>query len=196
MLSNIVLIGGTPGVGKSTIGHELSRQLKAVFLDLNELAKREEIILKEDPDRQTKIVNPQKLQSHVSGWVLKSSGWGIITGHYIDLLKLPNVILIIILRTSPFILRKRLQLRNWKPEKILENVQAEVLGVCISDAKNQFPDVPIIEINTNQRHEDVAINKILQILTIPPDELKNYQSPHYDWLTELTLEELKLVFPE
>ena len=50
----------------------------------------------------------------------------------------PDADRVIVLRCNPEVLRQRLNTRNWRDEKIDENVSAEILGVCTSESYETY----------------------------------------------------------
>ena len=61
MNKQVILITGTPCVGKTTIATELSARLKASYVNLTELAKQHNLVSGEDTARNTIIIDENRM---------------------------------------------------------------------------------------------------------------------------------------
>ena len=79
----IILITGTPGVGKTTISKQLAKELEALYINLTELAQTNNLISGEDKERKTVIINEKKMRQKISQ-ILSTADKSaiIIDGHY------------------------------------------------------------------------------------------------------------------
>ena len=193
-MKKVLLIGGTPGVGKSRVAEILTTRLKGTMLSLGKFAQEKNLIDHEDPKRHTLVVNQQKLVNAIQEWIHHQTGWVIIESHFIDILLLSNIHLVVILRTHPFEIKKRLEQRKWGRKKVTENVQAETLGVCIADAKHAFSNFPVIEINTSDTTPTQIANQIVALLNLSETKLLEHTQTKYDWLLHLTAPQLDSIF--
>ncbi len=128
-------ITGTPGTGKTSVAKKLDRDI----IDLKEFAK-------------VKGLGEQKKDFEVDVESLKKelpeNYW--IEGHLAHELPLDYCI---VLRTSPSILRERLEKRDYNDGKISENIEAEAMDLILSQASH----LKVYEIDTtNKEAEDVA----------------------------------------
>jgi broad-specificity NMP kinase len=64
MNKRVILITGTPCVGKTTLAHQLSKQLNAAYINLTELAKKEKLTAGEDKKRKTAQKNTRNLRKN------------------------------------------------------------------------------------------------------------------------------------
>ena len=67
------------------------------------------------------------------------------------------------LRCNPEIISKRLEERNYNKNKIKENVEAEILDVCLVGSLENSNNV--YEINTTNRTLESIVNEIIDALT-------------------------------
>jgi adenylate kinase len=123
----IVAISGTPGTGKSEVAKAIAEKLKWGLVDLNKLAEEKKLYLGYDSKRDCKIVDLKGLAKEIE----KLTGDCIIESHYAH--DMPAD-LVIVLRANPAEIRKRLKGRGWTTEKIEENVEAEIMEICVSEA--------------------------------------------------------------
>ncbi|WP_456327705.1 adenylate kinase family protein [Archaeoglobus sp.] len=167
----LIALTGTPGVGKSTVA-EILRKRGYRVLHLNELAERFNCVIDEEDD--CKVVDVDKLAKEVRKVV---RGLTIVEGHLSHLL---NPDLAIVLRCNPLLLKERLERRGWKEEKILENVEAELIDVILVEALDNVEEVYEID-TTNLTPEEVA-NAVEEILKGVKDK---YKPGRIDWLSEV-----------
>jgi adenylate kinase len=151
MAAKAIIITGTPGTGKTAISLYLHQEFGIPIINLGELCIQNNFILEEDPLRDTKIIDEEKLLSRLIEIITMSNDSLIIVeGHYSDIV--PNEFIkgAVLLRTDPFVLQKRLLQRNYSESKINENVQAEILSDCGSFLREKQLAVPILEYDTSK----------------------------------------------
>lgn len=127
----IILITGTPGVGKTTVSFILAEKLNAHLININELVDEKHLYTGIDEERGYKIVDLDALFNEIDDIIGKISNFHkhiIIEGHLSHLFGKSDVV--IVLRANPDILRKRMKTKGWKEDKIRENIEAEIIDVC------------------------------------------------------------------
>ena len=62
MKKTVILILGTPSVGKTTIAQELTKKMSANYINLNSLAYNYNLIQGYDEYRKTAIINENQMQ--------------------------------------------------------------------------------------------------------------------------------------
>ncbi len=126
----IVAISGTPGTGKTETADRLGRLLGWRVLHLNAIAESKGLYIGFDKKRGCKVVDLGGLEEEVKKESARHGNL-IIEAHYAHELEADVVI---ILRCDPGELRRRLERKGWKKEKIDENVEAEIMEVCRQEA--------------------------------------------------------------
>ncbi len=159
-----VVIGGTPGTGKTKTARILGSRLAVEIVSLGELAERKGCITAQDKARDTGIINEDCLVEAILDVVDDRSKRIIIEGHYVDLVPFDSVEIAVILRTHPQILRERLLERGYSKAKVDENVEAEVLGVCQLDALDAFGEDMVYEIDTTSLSPPEVASRIEELL--------------------------------
>ncbi len=177
----VIGISGTPGTGKTFITSILKEKLSAFSINLTEIALKNDFITKADNERHTKVANFEKLIPFIEKSIKSHSGNLIIEGHYADIIPDPLLSFLIILRTKPQILEQRLIEKGFPPQKVLENVQSEILGSCTSSALERHDKEKIYEIDTSLNPPKTIIKKIQSLVeTQPPSNVGQI-----NWMQEL-----------
>lgn len=169
-----IVITGTPGVGKHTIGKEFAKKSKLDIIDINEVAKNSGLLEKND---ESNDVDTEKLQEILKG---KISNKCIIIGHLAPyVLEKDKISTVIVLRRSPYDLIKVYNERGYSNKKSKENASSEILGVITYDAKNQFQD-KVVQINVTENSIQEVLEKAESIVS------GNTNSEEVDWLDLVT----------
>ncbi len=169
-----IVITGTPGVGKHTIGKKLSEKLKLNIIDINEIAKKSGLF---ERNEESNDVDTKKLQEILKE---KTSNKSIIIGHLAPyVLEENKITTVIVLRRSPYDLIRVYNERGYSGKKSNENASSEILGILTYDAKNQFHE-KVIQINVTQRNIQEVLEKIELAIA------SNTDSEEVDWLELVT----------
>jgi len=181
----IVIITGTPGVGKTKISQILSKRLNAVHLDLNKIAKEEQLTLGIDKERKSLIADLNRLSERVQDLIKKSSRDIIIEGHYAsDVVPQNLASYVFVLRKDPDALVTSLKRKGFRGQKISENVAAEILGVCLSDAVDAYGLKNVCEIDTTRKRVGRIIEEMMLVLAAK----EKPSIGKVDWLSKLEQE--------
>jgi len=149
----IVAISGTPATGKTPVARALAKLLGWKLIGLNQLAEDRDLYSGYDEKRRCKIVDIDALADEVK----KIDEDAVLESHYAH--DMPCDV-IIILRCNPAELRRRMEEKGWSKEKIEENLEAEIMGVCSEEARDSGR--PVLEIDTTKKRPD-AIAKEIQL---------------------------------
>ena len=185
MNKRVILISGTPSVGKTTLARKLAEQLTAKYINLTELAKNEHLIFSEDKERETNIIDEAKIRCKLKALIIKTNGDIIIDGHYAAAVTPKNLVTnVFVLRRNPIELRKVMQERGYSQKKQNENLAAEILDVCLVEALQKQDTSKICEIDITAKSIENTLGEILAVLK---GEKKCYTGI-VDWLGVLERE--------
>ncbi|RLF29867.1 MAG: NMP kinase [Thermoplasmata archaeon] len=180
----LVAVTGTPGTGKSILCDYLEKKGYTI-LRLNEIALNNNFISGFDKKRNCYIIDVDKLSKYIKDKYKDYKGIIFLDGHFSHLLE--NLDKIIILRTKPVELKKRLLKKKWKKEKIRENLEAEILDIITLEALEKHSINKIYEIDTT-REEIQKLGKItLNIIHGRFKNDKTYAVGNINWLTDKNL---------
>ncbi len=187
-----IIISGTPGCGKTSVSKVVSKRLNAQIISLNEVASSDNFSFEFDKERETYIVDFKILMPFIIKEINNikelNPPYLIIEGHFADVIPDDLIDIVFILRCNPDELCERLKDRNYKNNKITENVQAEILGNCVNYFLKKNIKYPFFEIDTSNKSIESVADTIIDII-ISNKNTNNYAQKyhvgHVDWLEKL-----------
>jgi adenylate kinase len=186
-MKSVVLITGTPCVGKTTTAKQLSDKLNAQYINLTDFAKTHKLTLGEDTKRNTTIIDEDAMQQKLKETIETSTYANIVVdGHYAAAVT-PNsqVTKVFVLRRNPKELKEFMQKSGFSDAKLYENLSAEILDSCLVEAiQNQSGKVCELDVTGKTVEENVT--EIIDVL----DKGKKCYSGIVDWLGMLEREGL------
>ena len=157
----IIVITGTPGVGKTTLAKVLETKLKWKRLNLSYYYKK--LSTKYNRKKQCYDIDMKKFEKLI---VDKSKDNLIIDSHIAHLLPTKMVDLCIVLTCSNLKkLEKRLVDRKYSTKKVWENLDAEIFQVCLLESREMGHKVIIVDTSTKYVLKPI-LNEIKNITTI------------------------------
>ena len=171
-----IAITGTPGVGKTTVSKVLGEKLGIKVIDITEVVKEYKLYIEKDEDMDSYVIDFERLKGFIEE-IEKREKDVILDGHVSHLL---NPDYTIVLRCNPEIVKERLEKRGYKPKKVLENVQAEILDVCLCESKGR-----VYEIDTTNRDVEDIVNEIIEAIKHKKERkgIVNWIEDYFDYLT-------------
>ena len=179
---SVILIGGSPGTGKTKVASILGAKLSIDVISLTVLAGKAGCISMKDKIRDTGVINEDCLIDAIIDKVDERRKRVVVEGHYIDLVPSGSVEIVFILRAHPAVLRERLTKRGYTESKVNENVEAEVIGVCQMDALDSFGEAKVIEIDTSHGPPSDSVDTMIELIKNPA------QGDRIDWMQQLEQE--------
>ena len=149
----IIAVTGTPCTGKTVVSKKIAETLGYRYIDVGEFAEKYNLIIEEDAERETKIVDEKKLKK-----LLKHEDDVVIDGHYSEIV---NSDIVFVLRCPPKILKERLS-KKFGPEKVKENLLAEILDSCLISAAEKNDNTTVFEIENISTEK--TVEKILTLI--------------------------------
>ncbi len=144
-----ISLSGTPGTGKTTAAKILAKRTGYALIGVNEFARANKLTLDIDKARNSTIIDISALKKAVS----EIDGNIILEGH---LSHFCDADIVVILRANPKELAKRMKAKEWREEKIKENIEAEILNICLNEAL-ELHGKKVFEVDTTKKKpEEVA----------------------------------------
>ncbi|WP_183546483.1 adenylate kinase family protein [Methanococcus maripaludis] len=174
----IIAITGTPGVGKSTVSKLLFEKLQLkgkdiACINITEIVSKEGFYLEKDVEMDSFVVDFDKLNDYIQS--IKTEDL-ILDGHVSHYL---NPDYIVVLRANPLLIKNRLESRKYLPKKVKENVEAELLDVCLIESIEKNDESKIFEIDCSEKSPEDIVNEILMFL-----DSKNPEYGNVSWLED------------
>jgi adenylate kinase len=169
MRKRVILITGTPCVGKTSAARALAAKLDALYIGLTDLAKRENLILEKDEKRDSLIINEKKMKRRISQIIEQTDKKSVvIDGHYgTSVVPHELVTQVFVLRRDPLELRKIMEKCGFSDQKLTENLAAEILDVCLVDALNVRGEAKICELNVTGRTVEETVKEMSEAIDNP-----------------------------
>ncbi len=154
-----IIVTGVPGTGKTSVARILAERLGYPLITTKDLVKEE-------------YVDTRKLRMKAI-WATRDLENVILEGHLFCEAKVP-VDLVIVLRTHPEELKRRLKPRGYSERKLRENLMAEFIDYCITKAEERYED--IWQVDTTGKTPEQTVERILEALKEGKDIYD-----HVDW---------------
>ncbi len=166
-LPKIIIVSGTPGVGKTVLGKLLAKRTGFAFLGLGDLVKK--VRLHKGFDRQARsyLINEPAVRKKLGGYFEVHRAKGVIFETHSLTRILPHKtreMVAVVLRLDPVVLARRLKARNWPKLKIWENVEAEMIDVSLYDSLKVLGKTRVFEINATGKRPEQLVREILRAL--------------------------------
>jgi adenylate kinase len=144
----------------------MSEELTLLHIDLSKYSKEKGFIISEDKARETSIVDMVKLRQSIIEVLDKSIGDIILDGHYAqDLVPIRLVSKIFVIRKAPWLLKHILEQRGYDRSKVNENLEAEIMGVCLNEVLSVFPHKLVCELDTTNKTVEDTLKEALTALS-------------------------------
>jgi adenylate kinase len=188
MSKRVILVTGTPCVGKTSVARLLASKLTALYVNLTDLAIHENLTIGKDEERGSTIVDEERMEKRIGEIVKKTDKENIIVdGHYaVNVVPLRLITSVFVLRRDPVELRKLMKQSGFSDRKLCENLASEILDVCLVDALNMVGPKKVCELNVTGRSVEETVQEILHLLNNP----HKCQVGIVDWLGKLESEGL------
>ena len=159
MLAKLLVITGNPGVGKHTAAKMVAKKLNLKLIDINTVAiNKNAIIMK---DKIGYVVDLSKLSSLLRRKITKDC---LVIGHLAPyVLKKGDPKLVVVLRRSPYELKKVYAKRGYNEQKALDNISSEIIGVCLYDAVRRFGRDKVAEVDSTAKKAGKVASEIISI---------------------------------
>ena len=178
----IILVMGTPGVGKTVVSRLLASRLNGLHIDLAELVKREELISGVDMARDTLIADMEAVSQRVQEIIQDCKEDVVVDGHYaVDVVPEKDVHLVFVLRRHPDELKTFMEKRGFGNRKLWENLAAEILDVCLSDAVEACGLDKVCEIDAS----GTSVEEVVECMILVLEGKQECKVSTVDWLGKL-----------
>jgi len=165
----VILVTGTPCVGKTSVALVLTARLDALYINLTDLALRNNLISGKDEKRNTIIINEVRMRKKLRKVIEKTDKKEVvIDGHYAVTVVPPKLVtFVFVLRRDPVELREFMERCGFSEPKLMENLASEILDVCLVDALNAGGEGRTCELNVTGKSVEEIVNEMLEVMLDP-----------------------------
>lgn len=178
-------IAGTPGVGKTTLGQLVSQKTGLRFIELTNIIQANHLNTEVEVDGRVLSIRAGKL-------IRNFSQDSLIASHIAFKPRGISVERVFVLRRNPFSIIATLTNRGYPEEKVLENAEAEFLGIVYLDMLKKFGPEKTFQINVSNKTIEESVDLLLKGIK------GEYVNEEVDWLRILEkdnkLDELLILF--
>jgi len=161
---NVIIVSGTPGVGKTAVALELSRILKAKYINLTEYVIANKLYTHYDRDTDSFVIDEDALRTSLRELIDDGGGLFIIDSHYGEIVEEKYVKKVVVLRLDPRHLYIRLRSRGWLGRKLIDNVESELLSICTANALREYGSSKVCEVDVTNKTLSDVVTEVLDIL--------------------------------
>jgi adenylate kinase len=188
MSKRVILVTGTPCVGKTSVARLLISKLDALYVNLTELAIHENLVSGKDDERGSIIVDENRMRRKIREMIENCDKRNVIVdGHYaVSVVPKELTTHVFVLRRDPVELRKFMERCGFSGRKLWENLSSEILDICLCDALNVYEKEKVCELDVSGKSVEEIVCEILNVLNC----FKKCSAGVVDWLGKLESEGL------
>jgi adenylate kinase len=157
----LYVITGSPGVGKHSVAKIVSTKLGLKMVDISTVAIMRGAIITRD--RKSYVVDTRKLARLLKKEVRKDS---LVVGHlapYVLGRKAPS--LVIVIRRSPYELRRVYARRGYSEQKARDNLAAEAIGLVAFAALKRFGRKKVAEVDSTAKKPGRVASEVISLIS-------------------------------
>ncbi|MFW5902900.1 MAG: adenylate kinase family protein [archaeon] len=155
---NKIIITGCPGTGKTSLAKTIGDQLNLEVIHINqEFIRDNKMDIGFDSGRKSVEVDLEELEKFLE------DKKGVIESHLLCEFSLENS-LVIVLRCDTKELRERLKERDYGEKKIKENLEAEIFNYCGEEARLNYEENKVYEIDTTNKDVDKVKEEVIEFI--------------------------------
>jgi adenylate kinase len=180
MNKRVILITGTPCVGKTTVAKQLTTKLGALYINLTDFANKHSLTLGKDKERKTIIIDEEKMRVKIGETIDAAEKSNIVVdGHYAAAV-VPEryATRIFVLRRNPVELRRFMEKCGFSGAKLWENLASEILDVCLVEALREHDKEKVCELDVTGKTAEKISREIIAII----DKREKCLAGCVDWL--------------
>ncbi len=177
-VGNFLLVLGTPGVGKSELSRNLGKRLGLDVIELGRVVIENKLYNRFDPRTRSYEIDERRVREYLVSSIGEKDL--VVATHSVGRSFQPRrVRLAIVLRLDPMMLYRRLRARRWTRQKAWENVESELVDVCLEEAVRLLGREKVVEIDTTRLSKSKVLSKALAAVNVK----SKVSGSGVDWLS-------------
>lgn len=150
----IIIITGTPGTGKTVLAKRIAAAFGYQHIEVNSLIKKNKLAEYYDKKRHCHVVDEKKLMEVLHQFIEEKHQKAlkqhrelklVIDSHMAHVIDPEYVDLCIVTRCGLSTLYTRLKKRGYPQQKISDNIESEIMEVCLTEAQDNGHDPILID---------------------------------------------------
>ncbi|CAL1403375.1 unnamed protein product [Linum trigynum] len=150
-----ILITGTPGTGKTTMATALADSTQLRHINIGDLVREKNLHDGWDEEFECHVINEDLVCDELEDAM--DEGGNIVDYHGCDFFPERWFDRVVVLQVENSVLFDRLTKRGYSQTKITNNIECEIFGVLLEEAKESYPEQIVVALQSNTI-EDVARN--------------------------------------
>ena len=146
-----VLVTGTPGCGKSSLCARLSEASGLRHIDVGALVRSRALHSGWDERHSAYTLDDDRLCDCLEAEL--ASGGCLVDFHSTSAFPVRWFELVLVLRCSTHTLHDRLTARGYSAAKVDENLQCEIMQVCLDEAREAWDEQTVVELLSDTRQQ-------------------------------------------
>lgn len=143
----IICVTGTPGCGKTTYAKKIARLHHLTYVPLHDILRREKLYASYDKAMKSYVYDERAIEKFLTGLLraARTLKEGVVVdGHLSHYVSPTYVDQCVVVKCPLKTLRRRLHKRKYSAQKIRENLDAEILDVCLVEARERGHHIKIV----------------------------------------------------
>lgn len=182
-MEKIIIITGTPGVGKTRLARTLANRMNCRFVDIGSLVREGKLYSRFDRKDRSYVMNELQVKRRLVRLFASHAQESLILeahtlGPYLP--KRPGMRAIVV-RLDPLRLARHLKARGWPRRKVWENVEAELIDLSLYESTKLLGKNRVCQIDSTYMKIDELVQEAQRLLLKPrwkaevgPDWLREY----------------------
>ncbi|TNM90170.1 adenylate kinase isoenzyme 6 isoform X4 [Takifugu rubripes] len=142
-----ILLTGTPGVGKTTLGKELAERTGLTYVNVGDLSQEGQLYDGYDEEYECPILDEDRVVDELEDKM--EEGGVIVDYHGCDLFPQRWFNIVFVLRTDNTQLYTRLESRGYTGKKLQDNVQCEIFQTIYEEAMEAYSEEIVHQLLSN-----------------------------------------------
>ncbi len=141
----VIIVTGSVCTGKTTLARLLAKKYHAVYININSLIKEFRLYSNYNKKFKAYNVDINKLNKFLINLIKNSKNNLVLDSHLTHYLPNKYVDVCYVTKCNLKELKKRLEKREYSKEKVRENLDAEILDVCLTEALENKHKVKVVD---------------------------------------------------